>query len=462
MSLFQAERRDVYGSPTWNPFENPAVPLQSVAFDSVYGLLQRQNNESGEVVTVDKALAIPTVWRCIGLLSTVVAGCPLNTYNKKRDLQNVPCLDPFNPATTYTQYELWELVVAHLCLWGNAFVRKVRNNGDMIVDLLPIPPALVQVQIAGTDDAKNYSLRVGEKFFKVHHVADNGTILPDAEIATTFDIMHIAGQGYDGIRGLSPLQVAAQTYGTALAADKLAARFYGRGTMLSGILNVKAPLADQEQADEIKRRWREVNAGAMHGGDIAVLDAETSYQQLTIPPDQLQFLESREWEACELARIYGIPPHLIGDESKSTSWGTGIEQQNIGFVAYTVAGWTSRIEQRVTREIVNTRGQYSAFDLTALMKGSTSERFTAYALGIQWGWITRNEVRAFEDMPPIDGLDKPLIPLNMAPHDWTGNQPPAAGITVPDAINNPAPAPNQQTPAPPKSKQPNQQQDESQ
>lgn len=413
MSLYRREQRDVYGSPTWNPFENPAVPLQSVAFDSVYGLLQRQNNESGEVVTVDKALAIPTVWRCIGLLATVVAGCPLNTLNKKKELVDVPALDPMNPSTTYTQYELWELVVAHLCLWGNAFVRKVRNNGDMIVDLIPICPELVKVQLASINEAKVYGLQPGEKYFKIHHVADNGTILPDAEIATTFDIMHIPGQGYDGVRGLSPLQVAAQTYGTALAADKLAARFYGRGTMLSGVLNVKAPLADQAQADEIKRRWREVNAGSAHGGDIAVLDAETSYQQLTIPPDQLQFLESREWEACELARIYGIPPHLIGDESKSTSWGTGIEQQNIGFVAYTVAGWTSRIEQRVTREVVTTRGQYSTFDLTELMKGSTSERFTAYALAIQWGWMTRNEARIREDLEPIDGLDTPLVPLNM-------------------------------------------------
>ena len=162
------------------------------------------------------------------------------------------------------------------------------------------------------------------------------------------------------------------------------------------------------------------------------MDAETEWQPLTIPPDQLQFLESREWEVCELARMYGIPPHLIGDESKSTSWGTGIEQQNIGFVAYTIAGWTSRFEQRVTREIVNTRGQVATFDLDELMKGSTNERFTAYASGIQWGWITRNEVRAKEDMPPLPGLDKPLQPLNMAPNDVTAGQP-QAGMTAPNS-----------------------------
>lgn len=440
MTLFRAEQRDAYGSPTWNPFNNPSVPLQSVAFDSVYGLLQRQSNESGETVTVDRALAIPTVWRCIGLLATVIAGCPLMVYNKKQEEQVIPVLDPNNSSTTYTQYELWELVVAHLCLWGNAFVKKVRNGADAITDLVPIVPGIVKVK-RGPVDGKH----TDGKWFLVEQWKDGACI--GIKEYGNWDIMHIPGQGYDGLQGLSPLQIAAQTYGTALAADKLAARFYGRGTMLSGILNVKAPLADQEQADEIKKRWRDVNAGSAHGGDIAVLDAETSYQQLTIPPDQLQFLESREWEAEELARMYGIPPHLIGDESKSTSWGTGIEQQNIGFVAYTVAGWTSRIEQRVTREIVNTRGQISGFDLTELMKGSTSERFQAYALGIQWGWITRNECRAKENMAPLPGLDKPLQPLNMAPNDVTGSQAPTAGMTAPNgntpAVNPSAPvAPN--------------------
>jgi HK97 family phage portal protein len=435
MSLFRQERRDFAGSPTYNPFENPSVPLQSVAFDSVYGLLQRQNNASGETVTPDRALAIPTVWRCIGLLATVIAGCPLVTYNKKKEPQVVPCLDLANTRTTYTQYELWELVVAHLCLWGNAYVRKIRNGGDLIVDLIPVMPGLVKVRRVKPDGK-----HTDGKEFAIEHRAANGNI-EYIEHTGNWDIMHVPGQGYDGLVGLSPLQLAAQTYGTALAADNLAARFFSQGTSLTGILNVKAPLTDQAQADEIKRRWREVNAGNKHGGDIAVLDAETTFQQLTIPPDQLQFLESREWQSSELARIYGIPPHLIGDESKSTSWGTGIEQQNIGFVAYTVAGWTSRIEQRVAREIVNTRGQVSTFDLTELMKGSTSERFAAYALGIQWGWLTRNEARIKEDMQPLPGLNEPLTPLNMN----DGTQEPPSDANAQTSPGSETPPGSQQT-----------------
>src|SRR5262249_45462575 len=242
-------------------------------------------------------------------------------------------------------------------------------------------------------------------------------------ILTTFEVMHIPGFGYNGIIGLSPIQKAHRTIGTAIAADKLAARFYSKGTLLSGVIKVKAPLASQTQADKIRNRWVQKSGGVSHGAEVAVMDAETEFQPLTIPPDSLQFLESRRWQTTEIARLFGIPPHLVGDVEKSTSWGTGIEQQNVGFVAYTIASYTERIQQRVSREIVNTRGQYAEFDLTKLMRGDTAERFTAYANGIQWGWLTRNEARAAENLEPIEGLDIPLTPLNMAMHDVTGTQP---------------------------------------
>ena len=428
MALFRTgyEQRDFYGSPTYNPFNNPAVPLQSVAFDSVYGLLQHNNNSSGETVTPDTALGLPTVWRCVGLLATVIAGCPLTVYrNPNKDVIRVPSLDLMNPGTRYTPWELWELVVVHLALWGNAYIKKIRNEAGAIIDLLPIYPGFVGVKSCPRD---GHHL-TGKSFRVEQHDPDGKST--GFKYYGDWDILHIPGMGYDGLVGLSPLQVAAQTYGTTLAADKLAAKFFSSGSHLSGIINVKAPLASQTQADEIKRRWQNVNAGVGHAGTVAVLDAETTFQPLTIPPDTLQFLESREWQAGEIAKMYGIPPHLIGDTEKSTSWGAGLEVQNQAFVSYTVGGWTSRIEQRVTREVVNTRGQYSAFDLTELMKGSMTERFQAYALGIQWGWLTRNEARINEDRVPMDGLDKPLLPMNMMTSDQAGLQRPSAGLVTP-------------------------------
>jgi HK97 family phage portal protein len=230
---------------------------------------------------------------------------------------------------------------------------------------------------------------------------------------TQDQIMHIPGVGYNGMTGLPPITYAKQAIGTALAGDRLAARFYANGTQLSGILKTAIPLSSETQADEMKRKWAVKNAGLGSAGGVAILDAETDYQPLTIPPDQLQFLESRRWQTTEIARIFGIPPHLVGDVEKTTSWGSGIEEQNTAFVAYTLAAWANRIQQRVTREVVQTRGWSAFFDFSTLMRGDMTERFAAYATAIQWGWFTRNEARLRENLEPIDGLDVPLQPLNM-------------------------------------------------
>lgn len=421
------------------PFENPTIPLSSIGIDEAFGT-STFRQDSGESVTVDTAMGLPTLFRCVGLLSTVVAGCDLRVYRNPGKQEVYPALlDKGNADLRYTYYELMELIVTHLALWGNAYVLKQRAKNlppddprfspkgspgeDVIVDLLPINPSLVKVKLAD-----------GQKIFEVKRLDKDGK-LNNAQgplIYTTWEIMHIPGMGYDGMLGFSVIEYAARTFGTSIAADRLAAKFYANGTQLGGIIKIKAPLANQTQADEIRRRWLVKHSGVTSAGDVAVLDAETDYQPITIPPDQLQFLESRGWQTREIARLFGIPPHLVGDVEKSTSWGTGIEQQNVGFVAYTIAGWTKRIEQRFTREIIRTRKQYSEFDLDQLMRGSTQERFAAYALAIQWGWISRNEVRLKESMAPQKGLDDFLVPLNMMtgnPNDVLGD-PNAPGPSI--------------------------------
>lgn len=418
MTLFRSERRTGWsGSPTFNPFENPAVPLSSVALDSAFGLLTQ--TEAGESVTIDNTVGLPIVWRCIKLLSTVVASCPLCVYRESdHEKIRVPVLSKWHtfPGADgetryplYTPYELWDLVVAHLNLYGNAYVYKARDNGDSIIDLRPINPSRVDVKL--DEETK-------EKIFRVKRVDRSGNVMPlDPEIMTSFEILHIPGFGYDGLVGLSPIQVAMRTFGTAKAGDRLAAKFLGTGSQLTGVIKVKAPLTDQAQAEGIRSRWMAKHGGVGNAGGVAVLDAETDFMPLTIPPDQLQFLQSRRWETTEIARIYGIPPHLVGDVEKSTSWGTGIEQQNIGFVAYTISELTNRIEQRVTREVVGTRGQYAEFDLDRLMRGSTQERYAALATAVGGPWMTRNEARIGENRLPIEDpeYDELLPPQGIGP-----------------------------------------------
>lgn len=387
-----------------NPFENPAVPLSSVALDSVFGRLSQ--TDAGESATVDTAINLPIVWRCIGLISTVVAGCPIRTYKNPGKVEVFPkLLDQGNDNMLYTQYELWELVQIHLCLFGNAYVLKIRGAADQIIDLRPIVPSRVTVRL----DPQ------GNKIFEVKRFKPDGTedVGKGPAILTTFEVMHIPGMGYDGMTGFAPISNMARTVGTTIAADRLAAKFYSKGTMLSGIINVKAPLANQTQADSIRNRWIQKSGGTGHAAEVAVLDAETQFTPLTIPPDQLQFLESRRWQTTEIARWFGIPPHLVGDVEKSTSWGAGIEQQNIAFVSYTINGWTKRIQQRVTREIIHTNKQFCEFDLDTLLRGDMSERFEAYNLAINAGWMNRNEARGKENMEPETGLNEFLMPLNM-------------------------------------------------
>jgi HK97 family phage portal protein len=360
-------------------------------------------------------------WRCVALMSTVVAGCPLRAYRLDKDQNREEVFpDLFsknNPNMRYTQYELWSLVVAHLMTWGNAYILKYRDptvgrnknappQMRQVTDLRPIDPARVEVKL---------DKKTREKIFLVTRVDADGNSIPDAPplVLTTYEVMHIPGLGYNGVVGLSPVDNFRRTLGTSIAADKLAARFYGKGTLLSGFIKVTAPLKNQEQADKIRERWIQKSGGVAHGAEVAVLDADSEFIPLTIPPASLQFLESRRWQTTEVARMFGIPPHLVGDVEKSTSWGTGIEEQNTGFVNYTVSDYTNRMEQRATRELLTVSTQFCEFDLDRLLRGSQAERYAAYNVGINSGWLLRNEARRAENKAPIAGLDDALVPLNM-------------------------------------------------
>lgn len=423
MTVFK--RSGFTGDPTYNPFERPSMPLQSLALDGVLG--SGGNNDSGVGVDPLSGWAIPTAYRCIAILSTVIASCTVEEISKStQDAERWETLDSL---ASYTAFEIMELVGAHLAGWGNFYARKVVQRGKLL-DLKPIFPGDVRVirkhgvktfRIRNRDDDGNYVV-----------AGAGGPLYTDVPDSPGGPIFHVPGLGYDGLQGVSPIMLAAQTMGTTLAADKLAARFYSRGQQLGGILKVKVPLTKQDQADAMKQHWRNAHSGIANAGDVAVLDSETDFQAITIAPEALQFLQSRQWQATEVARMFGVPPHLVGELEKSTSWGSGIEQQNIGFVAYTIRSYTDRIEQRLTREFAS-KGSYYEFDLDRLMRGSTMERFQAYGQAIGWGWMTRAEAREKERMkalPPKFGLDQPLEPSSMNGALADGPMAPQSGAGV--------------------------------
>lgn len=374
------------------------MPLASLALDGVLG--NGQNNDSGQSVDEISGLAVPTAYRCIAILSTLVASCVLEEISVSSG--DADRWDVIENLISFTPFEIKEIVTAHLGGWGNFVARKVMQNGKL-VDLTPIFPGNVDI------------LRIkGVKTYRIRKAAQDvpGPEYEEIKDGPDCPIFHIPGLGFDGLKGVSPITLAAQTFGTTLAADKLAARFYRSGQQLGGILKVKVPLADQSQADGMRYAWQSAHGGVHNAGGIAILDSETDFQAITIDPDALQFLESRQWQSAEVAKMFGLPPFLI---SETVSPGPGIADEWQAFVAVTLRSYTDRVEQRFTREFAK-RGKYLEFELDGLLRGSMMERFQAYGQGIGWGWITREEVRVKERMKKLDpkyGLDEPLTPQVM-------------------------------------------------
>lgn len=357
--------------------------------------------DAGVTVTEKKALGIMSVWRSVNLIAGTSAALPLHAFKMtpngtREQLTSGRAFELLDqPHPDMTPFELWEMVYAHIALWGNAYLRKVRSpaSGTMAAQFWPIHPARVK---AG---------RTSQRGTKVYEV-DGGK-----EVHTDETILHIPGFGYDGICGVSPVRAARQGLGLALAAEAFGAKLFGNGSLATGILQTEQRLTP-DQADVIHKRWRDKVSGLNRAHETIVVDAGAKFHQLSIPPEDAQFLQSRSFQVTEVARMFGIPPHMLMDTEKSTSWGTGIEQQTIGFAVYTLRPWLTRVEQRLTREI-KPQAAYARYSLEGLLRGDSAQRASFYRAMWEIGALSSNEIRALEERGPVDGGDTYYRPLNM-------------------------------------------------
>jgi HK97 family phage portal protein len=393
MSLFGLfERRSL---------ENPVVPITS---QSLLGLLGGAPGDAGVAVTETTALHMPAVWRAVSVIANVAAALPLHAYTAgTRDRATVALLE--DPHPELTRFELWRLVYVHRLLWGNAYLQKVRNGGGQVVQLWPIRPDRVKVDREAPTEGNP-----GGKVFWV--LDDNGVRLR----RTSREILHLPALGYDGVTGCSPIRAAAEGIGLGLAAEKAAARLYGSGNMISGVLQTEQRLTP-EQAAQLKASWKAKLSGHQTAHDVAVLDSGASFQPVTMPYKDSQFLESRQFQVVEVARMFGVPLFLLMETQKSTSWGTGLEQQAQGFVTWDLAPtWLTPTEQRVTKELLGT-SEYAKYQLGGLLRGDSSARSTFYRAMRDTGAFSADDIRELEDLPPIGGPDgnMRLQPTYMAP-----------------------------------------------
>jgi HK97 family phage portal protein len=390
--------------------ENPSTPLTGINLSTATA------DQLGGTSKGDNPMRLGTVFRCVQILSASVAGCPLRVQTIGEDRQEVDLPALTRRRQGVTPFELWETVVAHLALRGNAYLRKVWTADGRLIDLVPISPRRVEVKV----DDEELAALVGRSHVKYFEI-DGGR-----DMLTEHDVMHIPGLSLDGIVGLSPLGYLRRTFDLATAAENVAVEMFDHGLLQPVSVIYPDELTD-DQVTILKARWRAKSGGIDNAGDPLILDHAAKVEKLTLSPADVQFLETRKFSTTEIARIFGVPGWMVNDQEKSTSWGSGMEQQFISFVTITLREYFQRIEQRVTREICDPTSEKAEFKVEGLLRGDSKARAAFYASGIQHGWMVPNEPRDLEDLPPVPWGDEPYRPYNESAASQQNDDEPKSG-----------------------------------
>lgn len=370
---------------------------------------------AGVPVNATTAMRQTAVYACVGLLADTIASLPLDVYEVAPDgSRQVASNHPLerilhdDPNPTDTSVELRQEMVCHLALRGgayNAIVQDPRSGAiEALVTLHPDRVRPFRFKDAGG---------VGRIGYDYQPVDGPRIVLTDREV------VHFRRRPFttDGLRGTSPIDLHRETIGLALAAQEYGAAFYGNNATPKGALEVPGKLTDEARAT-LREDWEQRHRGAHNAHRLAIFDAGFKYTPIGMTNEQAQFLESRRFDVSDIARIFGVPLHMIGETDKSTSWGTGIEQQSIGFVVYVIRAWLEVIEQRLQKMLLLPRERGRFFiehNVAGLLRGDFKTRIEAYALMIQWSIATPNQVRKLENWPALPGGDELLQPLNMVP-----------------------------------------------
>lgn len=355
---------------------------------------------AGVNVSEERVLGLPAYYRALTVTAGALAALPVKTYQvgTRERIRRATVLETPNPRQTSIEWRTTTFL--HLFAWGNAFSRKVRDGSGLVRQVWPVHPAGVRVELVNPTEQDPAG-----KLFIVRH--RDGT----EERLTSADMLHMPYMSMDGAEGVRPMVAFRQSLGLAIAGDDATASFFGNGSRLSGIIKTDNEMSDAG-ASRLKARWREMVGGTSRTGDIAVLDRGADFTPVSIPPVDAQLLESRKFAVSDIARIIGTPPHLVGDITNSTSWGTGIEQQVLGWVKFTLQTPISAAEARWTKELLPA-GEYAEHSLEGLLRGDSKARAEFYRVLTDLSAISPAEIRDHENLTPVDGLDFYRYPSNM-------------------------------------------------
>ena len=397
------------GAVARRSLETPTQPLTS---ESLAEWVGGGKTKAGAAVSEQRVYGIPAYMRALTIRASVEAALPLKVYKKgsRERVTAKTVLDAPNPAQR--PFAFWQTMRMNGIAHGNSFATLERDGSDQVVKMWPCPSRQVRVEpidISGMfPDGKLFLVR--DRKGIEHRLS-------------SWKVLHIPYMSPDGVTGVSAFQAYRESLGGAIAADDTAHTLFAKGLRLAGVLSTKDAISESK-AVEIKKRWRELFYGADNAGEIAVLDNSAEFKPVNLSPQDAELLQSRQWSVSEIARMVGVMPHMIGDTEKSTSWGTGIEQQFIGWVQTIVYPDLVNLAQVVTHVLPGGWDNcpwYTEHTLEGLLRGDSAARAEFYAKAVQWGWMVRNEVRQRENLEPIDGLDDPLTPSNMTLITIDGN-----------------------------------------
>ncbi len=354
-------------------------------------------SSSGKNVNERSAMQMTAVYSCVRILSEAVASLPLHVYKYNREGSTEKAVkhplyfllhDEPNPEMT--SFVFRETLMTHLLLWGNAYAQIIRNGKGEIIALYPLMPNRM---IVDRDEH-------GHLYYQYNTSKDDAPTMKGSLVnLKPSDVLHIPGLGFDGLVGYSPIAMAKNAIGMAIACEEYGAKFFANGATPGGILEHPGTVKNPER---IRESWNAAFGGTSNSNKVAVLEENMKYTPISISPEQAQFLETRKFQINEIARIFRVPPHMVGDLEKSSF--SNIEQMSLEFVKYTLDPWVARWEQAIVRSLFTNeeKKQYFVkFNVDGLLRGDYQSRMNGYAIGVQNGFMSPNDVRSLENMDLI-------------------------------------------------------------
>lgn len=365
-------------------FTGPTFNLQDPALAEFLGI--SSTSEAGVGVDERKTVGLTAAWRAVKLTSGVLAALPLKTYRDDNGQRKSVGSVFDNPGGDfYTPFEWKSLVFCHLLLHGNAYLLHVYNGAGALVALFPIHPSLITPEWVKDGQGRNTLAR-----------RYKATVDGAEKFYGEADLTHVMSTSLDGLKGMSPIEEERNALGSSIAADRAAARMFANGMLVGGLVTSDETI-DEDDGKTILAGLKAKLTGSQNAGDIAFVNASLKFTPWTMNAEDAQFLESRQYQVAEIARIFGVPVQLLMQDGAS-SWGSGIQELVRGWQKFDLTGWTTPFEERCSRLLADTR--FCEFDYAGLNQGSPAEEIGLLIQQIEAGLLTIDEARAIRNMPP--------------------------------------------------------------